>query len=227
MKKRIVMMMMAALMALPIAAQIYGPSRYNYHGPTRHNHSPRYGYSDYMGDFYFGLRLGLNVSTVNSDDRYLDGGKARTGLGTGAVVGFRIAPVPLYLETGILYMEKGGEGTLDSKKFTYSLNYLEFPLIMKYVIDIDPRFSIQPFFGGFFSAGISGKIKNFNDRQAYSSYDNDAFKRGDAGIRLGCGIQYANLYTEIGYDLGLANISHDYFDTSRTGCFFANIGVNF
>ena len=77
------------------------------------------------------------------------------------------------------------------------------------------------------SVGVGGKIKDFGMRQAFSSFDDDAFKRFDGGIRIGCGIQYDFLYAEMGYDFGLANISHDYFDTSHTGTLFTTIGVNF
>ena len=101
------------------------------------------------------------------------------------------------------------------------------PLLMKYKIEIDGRFSVQPFAGGYVAVGVGGKIKDFGQRQAYSSFDQEGFSRFDGGIRLGCGVQYDFLYAELGYDIGLANISQDYFDTSRTGSLFATIGVNF
>ena len=192
---------------------------------TGHYSSPRYGLST---DFYYGLRLGLNVSSVNSADRYLDGGTAKTGLNAGMVAGVQLAPaMPVYLESGLYYSEKGGKGTFDGRTFTYQLNYLEVPLLMKYRIDIDRYTSVQPFAGVHASLGVGGKMKDFNDRKAYSAFDDDAFQRFDAGLRLGCGLQFAPAYIELGYDVGLANISHDYFDTAHTGAFFATVGVNF
>ena len=77
------------------------------------------------------------------------------------------------------------------------------------------------------AAGIGGQIKDFGSRHAYSSFDDEGFQRFDAGIKVGCGLQYDHLYAELGYDFGLSNISHDYFDTSRNGSFFATVGVNF
>ena len=100
-------------------------------------------------------------------------------------------------------------------------------MVLKYKIDVDRSFSVQPFFGGYMSLGVAGKIKDFGQRHAYSSFDDEGFKRFDGGIRVGCGVQYDFLYAEMGYDFGLANISHDYFDTSHTGTFFATLGVNF
>lgn len=216
--------MMIALMSLalivPALAQYSRPHHYIPPRPNTHyQKSP---------EMYYGLRLGAAFATVSSDDKYLDGGSIKTGLNLGAMVGFQLGyRSPVFLETGLSYVEKGGEGRYEGSKFTYNLDYLEVPLVMKYAIDVDSDCSIQPFFGGYLAVGVGGKMKDFGHRQAYSSFDNDGFNRFDGGLRLGCGVQYQFLYAELGYDIGLANISHDYFDTSHTGTLFATIGVNF
>ena len=46
-------------------------------------------------------------------------------------------------------------------------------------------------------------------------------------VNLGLYDTYAAALAEMGYDFGLANTSHDYFDTSHTGTLFTTIGVNF
>lgn len=222
--KRIMIVMLSLLLTMPMMAQ-YGLSRSRTH---------RYGYTNRLSphrsftDTYYGLRIGANFSTVNSDDRYLDGGSIRSGLNVGAVVGFQIAPhTPIYFETGLSYVEKGGKGNYNALRFTYSLDYLEMPLVLKYDYRADRLLSIQPYLGGYVAVGIGGQIKDFGSRQAYSSFDDEGFQRFDAGIKVGCGLQYDHLYAELGYDFGLSNISHDYFDTARNGSFFATVGVNF
>lgn len=230
MKRVMMISVMAILTVLPALAQ-YPRSSYGRPTPPRRPvYGSNYGSQAYRRstDAYYGLRLGLGVTTVSSDDRYLDGGTPKTGLNLGLVAGFQLAPAtPVYLETGLLYAQKGGKGNYGSHNFTYSLDYLEVPLLMKYRYDLDRLANIQPFAGIYASLGVGGKIKDFNERQAYNSFDNEGFKRGDAGLRVGCGLQFDHLYAEVGYDLGLANVSHDYFDTTHTGSFFANIGVNF
>jgi hypothetical protein len=144
------------------------------------------------------------------------------------VAGFQVAPrVPIYFDTGLSFIEKGGKGHFEGRKFTYNLDYLEVPLLLKYDCQVDRDISIQPFLGGYVAAGVGGKIKDFGHRQAYSSYDDDAFNRFDGGIKVGCGFQFNYLYAEVGYDFGLSNISRDYFDDAHTGSLFATIGVNF
>ena len=204
--KRILIVLMSLVLAWPALAQ-YGRPRYYSRPPVVH--SPHRTYTD----VYYGLRIGAAFATVNSDDRYLDGGSMKTGLDVGAVVGFQVAyRSPVYFETGLSYIEKGGKGHYEGAKFSYSLDYLQVPLVMKYMIDVDRMFSIQPYVGGYLALGVDSK---------------EGFQRFDGGIRIGCGIQYDFVYAELGYDFGLSNISHDYFDTSRTGALFATVGFNF
>ena len=219
--KRMMIALMSFVLAVPAFAQ-YGRPHYNRPPVVRAPHHS-------ATDVYYGLRIGPAFATVNSDDRYLDGGSAKTGLNVGAVMGFQVAyRSPVYFEAGLSYIEKGGKGFCDGTKFSYSLDYLEVPLVMKYMIDVDRLFSVQPYVGGYLAVGVAGKIKNFGQRQAYSSFDSkEGFQRFDGGIRIGCGVQYDFVYAELGYDCGLSNISRDYFETSRTGTFFATVGFNF
>lgn len=214
--------LMSLVLTLPALAQYGRPRYYNRPMPV---HSPYRSHTD----VYYGLRIGAAFATVNSDDRYLDGGSMKTGLDVGAVVGFQVAyRSPVYFETGLSYIEKGGKGHYEGTKFSYSLDYLQVPLVMKYMIDVDRMFSVQPYVGGYLALGVAGKIKDFGHRQAYSSFnEEEGFQRFDGGIRIGCGVQYDFVYAELGYDFGLSNISHDYFDTSRTGTLFATVGFNF
>ena len=179
-------------------------------------------------DLYYGLRLGLALASVNSDDDKLDGGSMQSGLHLGAVIGFQLSSsAPVYLESGLAYTEKGGKGTLEHKKFTYSLNYLEMPIVVKYRYEMSDEMSIQPFAGGYLAVGISGKMKDYGDRTVESSFTDERFKRFDGGLKIGCGFEYQVIYGELAYDFGLANICHSDFESSHTGCLYLNIGVNF
>ena len=153
--KRMMIALMSILLTVPALAQYGRPHYYNYSRP-RPISTPHRSYTD----VYYGLRIGAAFATVNSDDKYLDGGSAKTGLNVGFVAGFQLDyHSPLYLETGLSYVEKGGKGQYDGMKFSYSLNYLEAPLVMKYIYDVDRAFSIQPFIGGYLAVGVAGKMK--------------------------------------------------------------------
>lgn len=231
MMKGLVLALICAMFALPVSAQM----RRGYHrpAPSRHSHPMRshYGsHSDFMlgENTYFGLRFGLSASSVHSDDQYLNGSGVQSGYNIGGVVGFQLSYfAPVFFETGLSYIEKGGKGSFGGNKFTYDLNYLEVPLVLKYRHVVASTTAIEPFLGGYLSCGVGGQIRDFGDRAAYGSFSDNNFNRFDGGIRIGCGAAFSMLYAELGYDLGLSNISKDYFDASHNGCFFVNIGLNF
>lgn len=226
--------MIAAVAALalsaPAGAQSYGSRNYTYNARTKQY---EYGgsYREHRfnrGDLYHGFRMGLSFATVNSDDKALDGGSTRTNINFGAYIGYFLSrDVPVFLESGVEYRPKGGRSTFEGKKMSYNLNYLEVPFVVKYSCVVDGSFSIQPFLGGYFAVGVGGKIKNYGDRVAESSFSGSYFKRFDGGLRLGCGLGYDIFYADLSYDLGLANICHDEFDRSHNGCLTLNFGVNF
>lgn len=177
---------------------------------------------------YYGVRLGLSVSTLNSEEDHLDGESSVVGLNLGFVAGVHLSDdYPVILESGLFYTEKGGEGRFMNHKMTYDLNYLEVPVLAKYKCSLGDDFSLQPFAGGYMALGVSGKIKDYDMKKSRSSYGGDGFQRFDGGLRFGCGLEYQMLYIEAAYDFGLSNISHSDFDTSRNTCFYINAGVNF
>ncbi len=216
-------------MALPAAAQYYPDGRPI---PPRHRYGNAYRPSmPAPTGNYYGFRVGFGLATVNSDSKYLDANKVRTGLNVGLAAGFLLTyQAPLYLETGLYYNEKGGKSTYNGDKFTYSLNYLEVPFVVKYRMPVGQGVTVEPFLGGFLSCGVDGKIKDFAQREAYGSFSDDYddnFKRFDGGLRLGCGLGVGNFYLEGSYDIGLANVGKDDFDDTHTGCFNLTVGVNF
>lgn len=227
MKKYILMALVGLMTVVPASAQSYRNSRYYNRNTGRldysHRNHSRYG-NYTSAPFYVGFRVGPSFSSISSDDNYMDGNSSKTGLNVGVAAGFGVSPyVPLFFETGLYYTEKGGKGR-DTK---YTLDYLEFPLVLKYIHNFDRSLSIQPFFGGYVSAGIGGKTKYIEQPRPFNSFGDGPFKRFDGGLRMGVGVQFDLLYADITYDLGLANIVQDDFDDTKNSAVMLNIGVNF
>lgn len=210
--RRIITLIMVIAFTIPSFAQFEtnrGRSRYNRDDTER----------------YYGLRLGMNVASTSSESNAFDT-NPRTGLVIGFAYGMQLSKHhPLWLEASLLYSEKGGKTHQDGDKVTYRLGYLQLPIVAKYGINMDDDLYLQPFFGGYLSMGITGKMKNYGTRESESVFDN--MKRFDGGLRAGCGLEYKMMYVEVGYDLGLANIAKDEFDNTKTRCFFVNLGINF
>ena len=211
-------MLIALTLTMPVLSQGRLPHR------SRFNHSST--------EQYYGLRLGLNIASLSSDDAEWDT-DSRAGIAFGAVYGLQLAnATPLWLEAGLLYSEKGGKSVIQNETRKYRLSYLQVPLVIKYSLDIADDLYIDPFVGGFLAFGIAGKskfygtpAKDYKDRFSESSFD--LYKRFDGGLRIGCGLEYQMLYAELGFDFGLANIGKDDFSSTRTQGFFVNVGVNF
>ena len=233
MKKYIFMALLGLVTVVPASAQNYRNSRYYNRNTGRLDYSQRNtrSYSRYGNygstPFYVGFRVGPSFSSVISDNREFDDGSTKTGLNVGMAAGFSVSPyIPLFVESGLYYTEKGGKGHND---FKYSLNYLEVPFVLKYIHNFDSSFSIQPFFGGYVAGGVGGKVKNYYARESYDAFggDYDQFKRFDGGLRMGVGIQYEMLYADVTYDLGLSNVGHDVFDEAKNSALMLNVGINF
>ena len=234
MKRLIIWALVVMVTALPAQAQNYKRSRYYNPASGRLDYRggrPANGYwRPYSADIYTGMRIGAAFSTVTSDDKYLNGSGVKSGLNVGLATGFAVGwHAPLYFETGLYYTEKGGKGKAGDTKFTYNLDYLEVPLVLKYMVDIDRGLSLQPFLGGYLACGVGGKVKDFGQREAYSSFSNSpySFRRFDGGVKMGCGLQYDMLYLDLTYDLGLSNVSDDDFDDCRNSALMLNVGINF
>ena len=204
--KKFLLSIVAALLAVPSFAQV-GSGGFSVSGSS----------------VYYGVRLGMNVSTVTG--KYVDA-DSKVGMTLGGVIGLHVSEtVPVFLESGIYY---SGRGAKD-----YNLNYLELPILIKYGIQVSDEVAILPFIGPYFSLGVSGKYKDVDMSTGKtvtvkdSSYD--LMKRSDMGFKLGCGVEYNMLYAELGYQFGVTDIAKDnpQDDGAHTGNFFVNIGVNF
>lgn len=234
MKKTIIAALLSALVVMPSMAQNFRDSRYYNpqtdrldYGGYNGGHSRSYWGN---GSSYVGFRVGPSFSSVHSDATYLDGGSVKTGLNLGLAAGFAVSrQAPLYVETGLYYTEKGGKGKDSGQKFTYNLDYLEVPLVLKYKYNVDNHFSVQPYLGAYVACGVGGKIKDFGEREAYSSFSDsyNSFQRFDGGLKMGVGAQYDMFYVELNYDLGLSNIGHDDFDETKNSAVMLNFGLNF
>ncbi len=173
---------------------------------------------------YYGVRLGLNVSSISGDLNTLS---SKAGLNIGGVIGLRISDTtPLFIESGLYYTQLGSK----NKRDEINLNYLELPVLIKAGFQLENNIAILPFLGPTFGLGIAGKTKGYDDKNVFyseSSFGKNKYLRPDAGIKFGCGAEWNMIYLELGYRFGIANIWDSDEFAQHNNTFFANIGVNF
>ena len=86
--KKLIILTLVTLMAIPSSAQLFRRSAHMHYGRDQREQ-------------YYGVRLGLNISSTSSDKiRGLDT-DSKTGLTLGAVYGFQLShEAPVWLELG-------------------------------------------------------------------------------------------------------------------------------
>ena len=168
---------------------------------------------------YWGVRLGVNFSSISGD---IESDKGRTGFVLGGVVGLRVSDSsPVFLESGLYYSERGGKDSKSSKVDAFDpnlpdghLNYLEIPVLIKYGVTAENNIAILPFIGPYLSLGVSGNYRYL--------------KHPEVGLKVGCGVEWNNLYAEALYQFGLSNIADAKGEPSSHGHSLGiNIGINF
>lgn len=162
--------------------------------------------------FHMGMRGGVTANSISLSEGSVDGLVFVYG---GFNMDFQIAPIPIFLETGLYYMNKGWKNEYYGYKSEKADDhFINMPILASYHINVAPNLFIQPFFGG-----VGGYLT-----------ETDAF---DAAIRVGCGMNFGRLYVNLGYDIGV--VSHDiYYSYSKystktdytNNTFFATIGFN-
>ena len=200
--KKFLMAIVAVLMAAPSFAQ-YSSG----------------GFSLSESTLYYGIRLGMNVSTITGDYADTD---SKVGMNLAGVIGTRVSDAtPIFIESGVYFSGRGGKDL--------TLNYLELPVLIKYGVQVSDDIAILPFIGPYFSMGVVGKYKTVEDMKVVKRSSYKLMKHPDMGFKLGCGGEYNKLYLEVGYQFGVLNIAKDNpADLSaHTSNFFVNFGVNF
>ena len=182
-------------------------------------------------NIYYGIRLGMTAASLGGDDIPEISSGAKVGMTLAGVVGLRVSEsTPLFLESGLYYTERG------AKNVGYS--NLEIPLLIKYGIKATEDIAVLPFVGPYFSRAGWGKTKINQDTagnkltevKKVGTFDEKEWtglNRLNMGFKIGCAAEYNKLYVELGYQIGVTNISKKDNKTVRSNAFFANFGVNF
>ena len=183
----------------------------------------------------FSIKGGLNMSNYYGDELTDKNMKPGFHLGVGA--DFEFAP-NIGLQTGLFYSMKGAKYTYSSAELNVTANYLQIPLHVAYKIDVTPGTKVVLHAGPYVAYGIGGKRKidsEFTDilkpifgEPEVNTFDKDfGYKPFDAGLGLGVGAEFGRILVDLGWDMGLTNISRFDSGNVKTQNAYLSLGYKF
>jgi len=167
----------------------------------------------------FGLKSGLNISSLHGDDAGdLD---SKLGFAAGFLLSYQTKSI-FILQPEISYTMKGATTKVGSVSFTLAYDYVEIPILFKFALPLDDSPNLKPsvFAGPFIAFKTKAKII----AKANGESDEADIKKvtpRDYGFQVGAAMGFGLGKYELGFDiryiLGLSSIdeSIDHFDVKN------------
>lgn len=179
------------------------------------------------------VKGGLNMSNFYGDD--LSDKSMRAGFHAGIGADFDFAP-NMAIQSGLFFTSKGAKYTADvlDTELNVNANFIQLPLHFAYKIDVMPGTRVVLHAGPYLAYGVGGKAKvNIagEDRLENDTFDSDfGLKKFDSGLGLGVGAEFGMLLVDIGWDMGLVNLSRAegrYGEKIKTQNAYITLGFKF
>lgn len=172
--------------------------------------------------FIFGIKMGGSLSNLSGFDHnnYVDKTNPKLNFVAGITTDFTLSQHWTIL-SGLEYTSKGAESDVeyfDTKTRTiinYNASYLQIPIHIGYKVKSAENSNVIFHLGPYFSYGVGGDIiwreKSTTQTTAGSYkkafFSDNLFKRFDYGLGIGVNVDTKNFALNVGYDLGLNNIT--------------------
>ena len=179
-----------------------------------------------------GIKGGVNMSNLVYDDEVNDK-NPKIGFIIGLAADYEFAP-SVALQTGLFFTTKGYKFDSESLDYTENLMYVQLPVHLAYKMDVMPGTRIVFHAGPYAAYGIGGSRKaEVGDLTTEWDVDNifgDAarqYKPFDAGLGLGVGAEFGAILVDLGWDMGLVNISNGDNETVKNQNAYLSVGYKF
>ena len=193
----------------------------------------------------FGTKAGLNISSIYNGENV--NRESRYSFHLGGLVEFKISN-KIYFQPEILFSSQGAKfnysgesidilggvnSTFFSIESTTALNYLNFPLIMKYYIFNNLSIECGPQLGFLLSLKTETTHTNNNAFVTETSSDKSSSNIIDLGINFGLGYKLENgIFFNSRYNFGLSAINKElenqiYYTKARNGVLQISVGYFF
>lgn len=162
-------------------------------------------------DSKWGIRAGLNVSNAKEKmDGYSYKYDNTVGFHIGVVRDCEVSADKFYIQPGLFFTSKAARENIDGDKLTMRINYLQIPILASYRIGIGVDSKVHINAGPYIAVAPFGKVKM--DGESFNIFDDEyemGLKRFDAGLIVGAGVEFSQVYVGLQYEFGLANIADE------------------
>ena len=182
----------------------------------------------------FGVKVGMNLSDVNTNLEKPDGSKMGKGYHAGLVGELMLLKI-VGVRAELLFSQKGSDiedevdvlGIITKTTIKQNINYFEIPVMGK--VKFGPAYVVAgPYFGYALSGEAKMKVSVAGigiPVESVDLFDDETtiIKKTEFGIHAGLGIQLSKLFVEARYGLALNNtLGGDNFDAAVTAGTFSD-----
>ena len=181
-------------------------------------------------DLKYGAKVGLNFANLSGNDAP-QGASTRTGLVIGGFLTYNFAPM-FGLQPEVLYSMKGSSGATNGVSYTFSLNYIEIPALLKFYIPLAPGSPVSAniYAGPDFAFNVASSVETSFNGQTNTTDESSNTKGFDFNIMFGGGVGFnvgpTTLGVELRYTLGTGTVASDGSDI-KNGVFAILASITF
>lgn len=186
------------------------------------------------------VKGGLNMSNFYGDNLNDKNVKPGFNVGIGADLEFLNN---ISLQTGLFFSTKGAKYTYNSAitgdiDFNVNASYLQLPIHIAYKIDVTPGTKLVFHGGPYLAYGVGGKRKIdskytddlkdlFGEREVNTFDKKWGYKPFDVGVGIGVGAEFGLIFIDLGWDMGLKNISRSDKIKAKNQNAYLSLGYKF
>ncbi|MDD2299737.1 MAG: porin family protein [Fermentimonas sp.] len=182
-----------------------------------------------------GVKGGVNMSNFYADE--LDDKNVKIGFNVGLLADIDFS-YNSAIQTGLFFTTKGAKysSSIGSANADVTINpmYLQLPVHYAYKVDVTPGTRVVFHAGPYAAYGVGGKTKLSGSLGDYSGEtefdvfgDEGSLKRFDAGLGLGVGAEFGPILVDLGWDMGLVNISDSNDGEIKNQNAYLSVGYKF
>ena len=174
-----------------------------------------------------GVKAGVNASNFYGSE--LNNNNAKIGFNAGISADYDFT-YNMGIQTGLFATTKGYKnGDLN---YSDNLVYLQIPVHFAYKVDVTPGTRVFLHAGPYAAYGIAGKRSD-----SYRSLEDSSnkvfgsgvlqYKAFDAGLGIGAGVELGQLFFDLGWDMGLVDISQVSNRSRKNQNAYLSVGYKF